>query len=527
MKVLIVDDERHVVDAIVLLVPWKALGIETVLTACSVEKANEILRQERPQIAIIDVVIDDRLGTEILSFINELGLDTKAIVISGYDDYQYIRNMFVLGGIDYLLKPIEQGPLIQAIKTAMGQIRRESEREERASLSDYQRNLYRSLILMASHDEIYRQICEDDERMREVSRCRILYADCFMLPLCQEGYFLELNRLLDVLRQKLESTRSGILFSLNTSITDVVILLYEESDRSLEFIAKKVRGFNRDKSLPLCFGCSESQPFPHGVSRGLDEARAGADSAKRMEKREIIFPGEFSPAPKLTADADRENALFSAVFVGADPDVPLSELLSSLLRDPLPKRGEIKRVWDYLGQLYETWNSYFLSQYPDYRSVTFCGEETLESLAGSQEDMREILRCIFRERLETMSAEKRRIQNPKSKMQEIADYLKLNYNKKIQQAECARLFYLNKDHMCRKFKEEMGIGMVDYVNRIRIEKAKELLRNTGKTIQEISDVIGFVDQKYFSRQFKKETSLSPTEYRMQNSQPETRPEGHA
>ena len=73
----------------------------------------------------------------------------------------------------------------------------------------------------------------------------------------------------------------------------------------------------------------------------------------------------------------------------------------------------------------------------------------------------------------------------------------------------------------------MGIGMVDYVNRIRIEKAKELLRNTGKTIQEISDVIGFVDQKYFSRQFKKETSLSPTEYRMQNSQPETRPEGHA
>ncbi len=264
MKVLIVDDERHVVDAIVLLVPWKALGIETVLTACSVEKANGILRQERPQIAIIDVVIDDRLGTEILSFINELGLDTKAIVISGYDDYQYIRNMFVLGGIDYLLKPIEQGPLIQAIKTAMGQIRRESEREERTSLSDYQRNLYRSLILMASHDEIYRQICEDDERMREVSRCRILYADCFMLPLCQEGYFLELNRLLDVLRQKLESTRSGTLFSLNTSITDVVILLYEESDRSLEFIAKKVRGFNRDKSLPLCFGCSESQPFPHG-----------------------------------------------------------------------------------------------------------------------------------------------------------------------------------------------------------------------------------------------------------------------
>ena len=74
----------------------------------------------------------------------------------------------------------------------------------------------------------------------------------------------------------------------------------------------------------------------------------------------------------------------------------------------------------------------------------------------------------------------------------------------------------DKDYMSRKFKEEMGVGVVEYINQIRINKAKELLCNTDQTIHEVSDHIGFADQKYFSRQFKKETSLSPTEYRTRN-----------
>lgn len=513
MKVLIVDDERHVVDAIVLLVPWKELGISRVFTAFSVEEANELLERERPELAIVDVVIGDRLGTEILTHINQLGLHTKAIVVSGYDDYQYIRDMFVLGGTDYLLKPIEQEPLIQAVKTAMGKLGEGPKKEERAVLSDYQRNLYRSLLLMTSHEEIYGQICQVNGKMREVSFCQILYGDCFLLPVGSEGYLLELNKLMDVIRQRLESTGSGTLFPLNGSITDMVILLYGNFAPCLEFIGKKVRSFNCDKRLSLCFGCSETQPFPDGAARALKQARAGADWAGKEEKRELIPWDASRPQIRIPVNSDRENDLFSAILVGEHMDRALERWLSDVLKSGPQCRGQIKKIWEYFRYLFEKWNRILTSRYSSYEPVTLPQAGQLQLLPENGEQADEMLGRIFGDSVKAMSAKKREARNSRSRMREIADYLELNYNRKFQQAECARMFHLNKDYMSRKFKEEMGIGVVEYINRIRIEKARELLRNTDKNIQEISDEIGFADQKYFSRQFKREVGVAPTEYR--------------
>lgn len=516
MKVLIVDDERHVVDAIVLLVPWEELGISAILTAFSVEEAKNILHREAPELVIVDVVIGDMLGTEILTCINELKLPAKVIVISGYDDYQYIRGMFVLGAIDYLLKPIEQEPLIEAVRTAAGQLEESPSKPEGTPLSAYQRNLYRSLLLATGHDEIYLQICRENKKMEEASLCQVLYSDGFMLPIYSEGYLLELNKLLDVICQKLEGDGCGTLFSINTSIIDIVIFLYGDFSMAVDFIARKVRSFNLDKRIPLCFGSSLPQPLPGGEALGLGQARMGAELAGVKERREIIFFDQSSPKMELHTEPDEENRLFSALLTGEDPGGALDSWLCAVLKNKQENRGMIKRTWEYFQFLYEKWNRYFLNQYPDYETVPFPGIKQLQASAKMGVGGKAMLQEIFGDSLKTMYAHKRQVQNSRSRMREVADYLELNYNKKIQQAECAAIFHLNKDYMSRKFKEEMGVGVVEYINQIRINKAKELLCNTDQTIQEVSDHIGFADQKYFSRQFKKETSLSPTEYRTRN-----------
>ena len=71
MKVLIVDDENHVRDAIQLLLPWVGLGFDTILTAESVREAIRILQEEKPELAIIDVVIGPVLGMDIMNYIND------------------------------------------------------------------------------------------------------------------------------------------------------------------------------------------------------------------------------------------------------------------------------------------------------------------------------------------------------------------------------------------------------------------------------------------------------------------------
>ena len=96
MTALIIDDEAHVVEAVQLLVPWQKYGIERVLTAFSVPEACDILESEQPDIVIVDVVIGEYLGIEILKHIQTNHMNTRSIVISGYDDFQYTRAMFLL-----------------------------------------------------------------------------------------------------------------------------------------------------------------------------------------------------------------------------------------------------------------------------------------------------------------------------------------------------------------------------------------------------------------------------------------------
>ena len=76
---------------------WEKYGFDTVLTADNVEDAINILQDERPELLIVDVVIEDVFGMDIMNYINDQNLNTKAVVISGHDDFQYVRAMFILG----------------------------------------------------------------------------------------------------------------------------------------------------------------------------------------------------------------------------------------------------------------------------------------------------------------------------------------------------------------------------------------------------------------------------------------------
>jgi YesN/AraC family two-component response regulator len=125
MNVLIVDDERHVRDAVQLLVPWHKYGFDTCYMAASVSEACALLSQVRIELAIVDVVIGEEFGMEIAEYIQNHAISTRTIVISGHDDFQYVRAMFILGSLEYLLKPIEQEPLLKAVEKAVADIRRE------------------------------------------------------------------------------------------------------------------------------------------------------------------------------------------------------------------------------------------------------------------------------------------------------------------------------------------------------------------------------------------------------------------
>lgn len=96
---------------------------------------------------------------------------------------------------------------------------------------------------------------------------------------------------------------------------------------------------------------------------------------------------------------------------------------------------------------------------------------------------------------------------------QIKAYLDKNYTMDISLETIAQKFGFNASYLSRRFKQKYGMGMIDYITRLRMQKAKEILVTTNLNIYNVSAQLGYKDEKYFSRVFTKETGLSPNQYR--------------
>lgn len=93
------------------------------------------------------------------------------------------------------------------------------------------------------------------------------------------------------------------------------------------------------------------------------------------------------------------------------------------------------------------------------------------------------------------------------------EYMKKHYAEKITLEDVAAHSGFNPTYFSEKFKEKTGKNFTDFLTEVRMEAAKELLRDSRKTIGQIGDAVGYKDAKYFSQQFTKCVGMKPTEYR--------------
>ena len=98
-------------------------------------------------------------------------------------------------------------------------------------------------------------------------------------------------------------------------------------------------------------------------------------------------------------------------------------------------------------------------------------------------------------------------------MLKIASYVKNNYMNRITLEDISEHVYMSKSYVSKIFKEEMKISLSSYINKVRIDKASQLLLNQSLSIADVANLTGFDDQSYFTKQFKLVLGLSPKKYR--------------
>ncbi|MGO4936085.1 response regulator transcription factor [Fundicoccus sp. Sow4_H7] len=116
MKLIIVDDEMHIVDYISTQINWKELGFNEVFSTTSPSKAKEMILNTQPDLLITDIRMPKISGLDLADVIKTNNLLTKVIIISGYSDFTYAQQALRLRTVDYLIKPIELSELISVVK---------------------------------------------------------------------------------------------------------------------------------------------------------------------------------------------------------------------------------------------------------------------------------------------------------------------------------------------------------------------------------------------------------------------------
>jgi two-component system, response regulator YesN len=119
MKAIIIDDEKHVRDGLLLLGEWEKHGIETILEAEDGNEAIKLISEHRPAIIFTDMRMPKRDGISLLKWIHGSDLLSKTIVVSGYDDFDYMRNAIYYKSFDYILKPIDPEILNETLDRAV------------------------------------------------------------------------------------------------------------------------------------------------------------------------------------------------------------------------------------------------------------------------------------------------------------------------------------------------------------------------------------------------------------------------
>jgi two-component system response regulator YesN len=137
-EILIVDDHTHLVDSLAIGLPWEQMGITNVYKAYSGEEALELLNYRSVDIVVTDIHMNGMSGLELIARINEKWSNTKAVIITGYDEFQYAREAIQQQVCDYLLKPVSNEELEQTLRNIIDRIT-----EEGNELLNQQKFVYR------------------------------------------------------------------------------------------------------------------------------------------------------------------------------------------------------------------------------------------------------------------------------------------------------------------------------------------------------------------------------------------------
>ncbi|MDF2986215.1 MAG: response regulator [Eubacterium sp.] len=528
-KVLIIDDEEPAREAIKILADWNSVNIYEVYEAWDGKNGIRLIDEKKPDIILVDMKMPGMDGMELLRVVQIQYPDLAIIVISGYDNYEYIRQAVHSKVIDYLLKPIKRNELNSALAKAVEVI--SSKRKTQSQHID--KNILLNLSLPSLKEKVFLAAIEGSisQQMREI------YKEIIDNEIRKKYYSIVIFRIMNYeeagekyfggtgLAQFAISNAINELFNdevecfnlFNPKVENEIIAIisprndcYEILNNNyLHLIQKCRRKLKELFELVIIVGVSGFFEGIETLKESFLEAEKNINSFNILNNVESAANGvhENVSTKKVTL-LGKKDLIFNAIEGGS---LAYTKSIVVEFVDRIEQAGylslrDANRIFDELllilnnFSMVKGFEANELLYYFQNLSKTVCNFELFKKYLL---DVTELFYSLARKQMK----------NDNLNIYEIKEYIDSNYCQEIRISLFTDKYFLSREYLMKLFKNEFGCGIYEYVLRVRMEKARELIADPTVKIHSIAQMLGYSDNNYFSKAFRNYFGISPSDYR--------------
>ena len=488
-RILFADDEPFVIEGLKIMIDWESLDIEIVGEASDGETAFELIKKLSPDIVILDICMPGISGTELLEKCSGFRKKPEFIMLTGYGDMDYIRTSMKYGAKGYLLKPLDPEEVTKTISGVCTDIA-----EQRAKQAETD-----ELFNLVSADA-FQRVFSGDASDEAFGKCRFILGLKRDVPLMLIGYRIAggsprgiddpcFNKILSVTPKE------------NTCVFAVgyrhIFVVNANTDPELnKMIADAAIGDCTGVSMIRAEGMRELSRAYFAVMRSFTKIEEGVTVVRFINKESMSPP--VSGAEHVIDRAAEGNAAAAR------------EKLRTDMEKMKLSRADIDFIRGYAVSMLIHMEQYAAMARMNIECTL---EDALTALSNAYDY--DITEALCEEFLDIFLKSMGNAKNLGSISigEKITEYIKKNYKNDITLAKLSRELEISTGTISKAIKQNTGMKFSDYINFVRIQNAKKLLRYSNAKITSIAAESGYNDYYYFASKFKDMTGELPSDYR--------------
>ncbi|MDF2613176.1 MAG: hypothetical protein K0S71_962 [Clostridia bacterium] len=496
IRVMIVEDEPPIMRVIAKFVESFGENFKVVATAINGKKALEILETESVDVVFTDIKMPVMDGLKLTEHIKEQRPETIVIIISGFQDFEYARTALKFQVYDYLLKPIAQDNINSVLSKVQNELLVKDKEKQR-----------QNIISLINENHVSEARIAVEKRYAVFLVCAgtfPLIPNDSMLP--ARSVWEEVN-FADTISHLLLPEENSMCFN-GKSAAEMVVVFETKSEKRITEAADQLLNQLSSKSyLPVTIVSGGQTVKLSDIGQVLKELRDKLYVSIKLFKSQVIWQHHAQASAYLDTKVIAET-IFSALNL--DSDKLQNCLLTALARFVDAGFTQLQTVAFFSNII----NTVYLKNEPIHKDTSSLKMD-LDTAISNAVDDKALAKDIAFIMLEANYQDFN--QNEKASIPDIAqtieEYLQNNYRESITTNMLSKKFGFVPSYISKLFRAYKGMSPSEYLTYYRIEKSKQIMSTQPELMcKEVAAMVGFNDQYHFSKTFKKQSGMWPTEY---------------